>query len=290
MWAYKFKKALQKQFPNFLFPVKTYSIKPILDVPSAYSYKLKGFIRTLGGALNDFLNLKFKKVYTRILVVLGFVHDPFDTFKYLINRQKSVNYKFLFFFLVGDYSTFDKGINPNKKKLVSLIKQVADYAMVGLKASYFAIEDIQVLKKEKLRIEHILNTTLKASRQSFSKLNLPESYRNLLELDILEDYTMGYTNHVGFRAGTCTPFFFYDLDYEVQTPLKITSYHIMDHALLKNKSLLDKKKFLNEIIKQVKQVNGEFVPVFHNYTFSNDIKWDGFKELFNIILDSTDEN
>lgn len=290
IWAYKFKKALQKQYPAFLFPIKTYSIKPILDVPSAYSYQLKGIIRTLGGTLKDFLNLKFKKVYTRILVLIGFVHDPFDTFKYLINRQKSVDYKFLFFFLVGDYSTYDKGINPNKKKLVSLIKQVADYSLVGLKASFFAIEDIQVLKKEKLRIEHILNTTLKASRQSFSKLNLPESYRNLLELDILEDYTMGYTDHVGFRASTCTPFFFYDLDYEVQTPLKITSYHIMDHALLKNQSFLDKKKFLNEIIKQVKQVNGEFVPVFHNYTFSNDIKWHGFKELFNIILESTDEN
>src|SRR5690606_32423340 len=91
-------------------------------------------------------------------------------------------YKFLFFFLIGDFSTYDKGIDAQKKKFITLIKQVADYCQVGLKASYFALEDINILKKEKERMEAILNTSLTASRQSFSKLNLPESYRNLVEL------------------------------------------------------------------------------------------------------------
>jgi hypothetical protein len=290
IWAFKFKKALQKQFPEFEFPNRTYSIKPVIDVPSAYKFKLKGIFRTMGGTFKDFFTFKFKNLYIRFMVIFGFEHDPFDTFKYILNRQKHSNFKFLFFFLIGDYSTYDKGINPNKKNFVSLIKHVADYCTVGLKASYFALDDFDILKKEKLRMEDILNTDLKASRHSFSKLNLPESYRNLIELEIQEDYTMGYVNHLGFRAGSCTPFLFYDLDYEVQTPLMIHSYHLMDYALLKNHSLLDKKKSLNEIIYQVKQVNGEFVPVFHNYTFSNDVKWKEYKELFNFILDSVHEN
>ena len=139
-------------------------------------------------------------------------------------------------------------------------------------------------------MENILNTSLKASRQSFSKLNLPESYRNLIELEVQEDYTMGYINHIGFRAGSCTPFLFYDLDYEIQTPLKVYSYHLMDYALLKTQSLLDKKKVLAEVLSEIKQVNGEFIPVFHNYTFSEVQRWDGFKELFNIILESVNED
>ena len=290
IWAYKFKEALQSQFPEFEFPIKTYRIKPLIDVPTAYNFKLKGIMRTLGGTIKDLFSFRFKNLYVRFMVIIGFLHDPYDTFKYIINRQKQTNFKFLFFFLIGDYSTYDKGINPNKKKFVSLIKHVADYCAVGLKASFFALGDIAILKKEKLKMEDILNTNLKASRQSFSKLNLPESYRNLIELEIQEDYTMGYVNHAGFRAGSCTPFLFYDLDYEVQTPLMINSYHIMDYALLKNHSLLDKKKRLNEIINEVKQVNGEFIPVFHNYTFSNDARWNGYKELFNIILDSVNEN
>lgn len=290
IWAYKFKAALQGQFPEFKFPEKSYAIKPIIDVPSAYNFRLKGIMRTLGGVVKDLLRFRFKSLYMRCMVILGFKHDPFDTFKYLINKQKYSKNKFLFFFLIGDYSTYDKGINPNKKKFVSLIKHIADYCIVGLKTSYFAIDDLFVLKKEKLRMEAILNTTLKASRQSFSRLNLPESYRNLIELEIQEDYTMGYVDHIGFRAGSCTPFLFYDLDYEIQTPLKIHSYHLMDYALLKTHSLLDKKKVISEIIHEVKQVNGEFVPIFHNYTFSTEKQWYGFKELFNIILESTNED
>lgn len=289
IWAYKFKEKLQKQYPDFEFPQRTYSIRPIIDVPSAYTFRLKGLLRSFGGIIKDLSEFKLKRLYDRIMVVFGFKHDPYDTFKYIINKQKQTKHKFLFFFLIGAYSTYDKGINPNKKKFVSLIKQVDDYCKVGLKASYFAIHDPVILKREKLRMESIINTSLTASRQSFSKLNLPESYRNLIELEIQEDYTMGYVNQVGFRAGSCTPFLFYDLDFEVQTPLKIWSYHVMDYALLKTKSLLDKKRVLTDVINEVKNVNGEFVPVFHNYTFSDDERWKGFKELFNMILESVND-
>lgn len=289
IWAYKFKDALQKQFPEFEFPNRTYKIKPVIDVPCAYQYKLKGIMRTLGGTLKDIARLRLKSLYIRFAVILGFRHDPHDTFKYLINRQKTSQFKFLFFFLLGDYSTYDKGINTNKKKFISLVKHIGDYCNVGLKLSYLAIDDEKLLKKEKQRIEDILNINLQASRQSFSKLNLPETYRNLIALEVKEDYTMGYMNHIGFRAGSCTPFLFYDLDYEVQTPLKIVPYQLMDFTLLKYKSLLDKKKVLQEIIQEVKQVDGDFVPVFHNYTFSDSKTWEGFKDLFNLILDSPNE-
>lgn len=290
IWALKFKLLLQEQFPDFEFPQKTYSIKPIIDVPAAYSFKSKGIMRSFGGTIKDLTSLRLKNMYTRFMVLAGLKRDPHDTFKYIINKQKQSKYKFYFFFLVGDYSTYDKGINAQKKNFVTLIKQVADYCKVGLKASYFALDDIAILKKEKLRMEYILNNPLIASRQSFSKLNLPQSYRNLVELEVMEDYTMGYVDHLGFRAGTCTPFFFYDLDFEIQTPLKITSYHVLDYTLLKKQSQLDKKQALFRIINQVKAVNGEFVPVFHNYTFSDNERWDGFKELFNLILESANED
>lgn len=290
IWAYKFKDALQKQFPEFNFPKRTYSIKPLIDVPTAYKYRLKGIIRTFGGATKDLLRFKLKNLYSRFMVLFGLMHDPSDTFRYIINKQKQSPFKFVCFFLIGAYSTYDKGINANKKKFISLIKQVADYCTVGLKVSFFAIDNSVTLKKEKLQMESIINTDLTVSRQSYSKLNLPESYRNLVELEIEEDFTMGYVDQLGFRAGSCTPFLFYDLDYETPAPLKIHAYHLMDFALLKHQSLLDKKKALKEIINEVKRVNGEFVPIFHNYTFSDNQRWQGFKELFNMILESVHED
>ena len=97
---------------------------------------------------------------------------------------------------------------------------------------------------------------------------------------------MGYVNHLGFRAGTCTPFLFYDLDFEIQTPLRISSYHLMDYTLLKFNSQLDKKETLESLINKIKMVNGQFIPVFHNYTFNDNERWKGFKELFNLIIES----
>ena len=287
IWAYKFKAILEQRFENFTFPKRNYTIQPVIDVPMAYYFKQKGLMRTIGGACNDLFRLKLKQFYNRFLVLFGFKRDPYDTFKWIINKQKQCKLKFMVFFLIGDYSTYDKNINVNKKKFVSLIKSVADYSKVGLKASYFSLSDISILKKEKKKMEFITNYELEATRNSFSKINLPESYRNLIELEVKNDFTMGYLNYLGFRAGTCTPFLFYDLDYETRTPLLINSFHCIDYALLKHQSQLDKVQKLQRLINSVKRVNGTFTPVFHNYTFGNDERWNGFKKLFTQVLEST---
>ena len=144
----------------------------------------------------------------------------------LINKKKLL--KFLFFFLVGKFSTYDKNISLVKQSFVDIIKLVSDYSRVGLKLSFFALNNIDILKKEKMDIESITNRDLMISRNSFSKLNLPINYRNLIKLNIKEDYTMGYVNRIGFRASTCTPFLFFDIDNDIQTPLLVSPYNLMD--------------------------------------------------------------
>ena len=289
IWAYKLKAILQDRFPNFEFTERTYRVQPIIDIPSAYKYLYKGFIRTFGGLIGDFFRFRFKQLYQHISVITGFKKDPYDTYTWLINRQKSVDFKFLVFFLVGNFSTYDRNISINKKKFVTLIKSIGDYCHIGLKASYFALDDIKMLKTEKHKLEAITNVGIKVIRNSHSKLNLPFTYRNAIELEIDKEHTMGYIDELGFRAGTCTPFMFYDLDYEVQTPLKICSYHCLDHALLKYQSQLDKKETLENLISKIKSVNGTFSPVFHNYSFSDEEPWSGYKALFNLVLNSEDE-
>lgn len=288
IWAYKLQAVLKERFPDFKFSDRKYRLQPIIDVPMAYYFRKKGLLRTIGGTFTDIGRFRFRQLYQRYLVLMGFKRDPYDTFKWIITKQKQCDFKFTVLFLIGDYSTYDKSISTNKKEFVSLIKSVADYCYVGIKASYFALEDISILKKEKLKMEAIINSDLHAVRHSFSKLNLPQSYRNLIELEINQDFTMGYIDTLGFRAGTCTPFQFYDLDYEVQTPLQINPYHCLDFGLLKYASQLDKQEHLQKLIDEVKAVNGTFTPVFHNYTFSNQERWKGFRSLFNLILESAE--
>jgi len=289
LWAYKFKAALQLQYPDYEFDSRQFSIHPVIDVPVAYFFKNKGFLRTIGGIGSDLFRLRFKFLYDRFPVLFGFKKDPYDNFKWIINRQKTTQTKFNVFFLTGKLTTYDKNNSINKKEFVSLIKSVADYCNVGIKASYMALDSSAILKSEKQQMDAIVNSVTTSVRSSFSKVNLPATYRNYIDLGITEDYTMGYPDSIGFRAGTCTPFLFYDLDYEIQTPLKIHPFQLMDFALLKHASFLDKKETLLKAISEVKKVNGCFTFIFHNYTFSPFKRWSDFKSLFNIILDSSND-
>ncbi|MDC1321435.1 polysaccharide deacetylase family protein, partial [Flavobacteriaceae bacterium] len=269
IWAYKLKDSLCSFFPNIIFNDRKFKLKTIIDVPSVYYYKNKGFLRTIGGVFTDLIRFNPKNIYSRFLVIFRLQKDPYDTFNWIINKQKQVTDKFLFFFLVGKFSTYDKNISLVKQPFINIIKFVSDYSKIGLKLSFFALSNLDILKNEKTDIESITNRDLTISRNSFSKVNLPINYRNLIKLNIREDYTMGYVNKIGFRASTCTPFLFYDIDNDIQTPLLINPYNLMDYSLLKINSFLDKKEKVIALIKKVKSVNGTFTSVFHNYSFSN---------------------
>ena len=285
-WAYRFKSALMRKFDNLSYEARTYSVDPVIDVPMAFYFRRKGLMRTIGGSMNDIIRLNFKRLYERYLTILGVLKDPYDTFDWIIDLQKKHTNRFKVFFLIGDYSTYDKNVSIHKKSFVTIIKSIADYCRVGLKASYFATEQLDILKKEQLNLEAVVNTNVIYNRNSFSRLNLPFGYRHLVELEMAHDYTMGYVNRIGFRAGTCTPFLFYDLDYEVQTPLLLHPFHLMDYTLLRHKSMLDKTECVFQLIEKIKAVNGVFTPVFHNYSFSNDPRWKGFDVLFVKMLTS----
>lgn len=282
IWAYKFREIFKEKFPEYQFPDRKFKYISTIDVDIAYSYKHKGVIRTIGGYFNDIAKLKLLEVWFRTLVLLGFRKDPFDTYDDLLEFQKQYNIKTIFFFLIGDYTTYDKNISSGNSKFRSLIKSIADYADVGLHPSYFTMKNEALLKKEKLRLESILNRPIEKSRQHYLRLDMPETYQNLINLEILEDYTMGYAAHYGFRASTCTPFYFYDLDYEIQTPLKVYPFAVMDGTLRDYLEMSNKRAYevIIRLAKEVKKVEGTFITLFHNDTISNKGKWRRWKKLY----------
>ncbi|UMB55263.1 polysaccharide deacetylase family protein [Lutibacter sp. A64] len=286
IWAYKFLELLKEKFPTYNYKKRTFKLISTIDVDTAFAYKHKGVVRSLGGYLLDIVGFKFVNFWHRLSAHLNLRKDPYDTFSELLKFKKEHNITTLFFFLIGDYTTFDKNISFNNSKFKSLIKSVADYAKIGLHPSYFAFKNIEKLKKEKLRLENITNTPIVFSRQHYLRLSIPETYQNLIDLDILEDYTMGYAKRVGFRASTCTPFYFYDLDFEIKTPLKIIPFAFMD-VTLKDYMELSNKESLEEILKlkeEVQKVNGTFVSLFHNETLSENERWQGWTSIYKQML------
>lgn len=282
IWCQKFKKVLENTFETFNtteYEQRTFSYMPIINVPIAYAYKKRGIIRTLGGFLTDIFRLRFSRFLDRSAVLLGMREDPYDNFEAFIQLHKEYNTYAQYFFQIGDYSTYDHNISVYKNVFIRLIKNVSDYSKVGLLASYDSFTDIEKLKIEKKRLNNIINRPMKRARQHYNMLSLPKFYRNLIDLEFTEDFSMGYHDTLGFRAGTCSPFYFYDIGMEIQTPLKVhpfcISYSGKLDATLSNDEIM-------QMASEIQKVNGTFMAIFHNVVLSdNNIDW---KELYINLL------
>lgn len=290
IWAYKFKEILMEKFPAYSGEIenneRSFQYLSTIDVDIAYSYKHKGFIRTIGGALNDLIHFKLPDILYRFLVVFNLRKDPFDTYDKLIELQKKYQIKTLFFFLLGEYNTYDKNISAGNLNYKLLIKNIADYTDVGIHPSYFSMTNDLKIKTEKKRLEDIVNFPIEKSRQHYLRIALPETYQYLVDLEIKEDHTMGYASHYGFRASTCTPFYFYDLDFEIQTPLKVFPFAVMDGTLKDYLNFTPKKSFniMMQLAEEVKKVNGTFITLFHNESVSGTGRWRGWDRLYENLL------
>ena len=118
-------------------------------------------------------------------------------------------------------------------------------------------------------MEEITNRSLASTMNSEFLVNLPDIYRHLVELEVKRDYTMVFRDTVGFRAGTCTPFLFYDLDYEIKTPL-IVHPAAMTTLAFQKKYASDIEKTVINTIHAVEKVNGTFTMIFSNSDFSSE--------------------
>jgi hypothetical protein len=286
IWAYKLLHHIQEKFPNYKYKTRAYQFISTIDIDNAFAYKHKSLVRSVGGFFKDFSQFKIFNIWDRFAVISRIKKDPFDTFDKIIDIKKQSNIRTIFFFLIADYTTFDTNVSASKNKFRLLIKSMVDYARVGLHPSYFSMQNSSVLKKEQKRLERITNMPIMRSRQHYLRFSLPETYQNLIDLEITEDYSMGYASHVGFRASTCTPFYFYDLDFEIQTPLKIFPFALMDTTLNDYMKLTPKQSLgkIRDLKNEVKAVNGTFITLFHNEALSNYLRWKGWSRLYDLMV------
>jgi hypothetical protein len=281
-WGIKLREKLLHLFPEMQITYPSYSVTSTIDVDNAYAYKGKGIMRTMGAIAKSILTFDGEDFATRFKVLFKVKQDPYDTYEFLESIHKKYSLRPIFFFLFADYATNDKNLPIDNHSFIKLIKSIADHADIGIHPSFESNKYPEKLEKEIKNLSKIFHKEITKSRQHFLKLSFPETYKQLIELDITDDYTMGYATDVGFRAGTCTPFYFYDLDLEIETKLKVFPFQIMDATLLYYLKLSPESsiELCKEIIKEVKEVNGSLYTLWHNETVSEFRQWKNWKRVF----------
>lgn len=281
-WAIRLQDLIAAKYPNLEFKERKYKFISTIDIDNAYAYKNKGFMRALGAYGRALLKLDFSEIIDRTSVLFGNKQDPYDTYDFQLETQRKYGLETLYFFLLADYGVNDKNVPYYNQEFQSLIKHLADYAQIGIHPGFNSNSKPEKLTIEKKRLEKIIHRSVVKSRQHFLILHLPKTYQQLTENDITEDHSMGYAAHVGFRAGTCTPYRFYDLDMETPTELTVYPFAVMEATLKYYMQLNpeEAKTAITEVIQKVKDVNGTFIGLWHNETLTDKGIWAGWRDVF----------
>ena len=288
IWANHLKGLMLSVYPNIEFPnKKPFRYINTMDVDSAYSVLEKSWIRVSWGMVRDVFRGNFSELIYKLDVLRKKKPDPYDNFNYLFSLINKYNLKTAFFVLFGKYGRYDKNISPDNKRFQELVKSLCDYAKVGIHPSYSSLEDPDLVGEQIRKLRNVIHRPVFRNRFHYLRFSLPRSYRILIENKITEEYSMGYSNAIGFRSGLCTDYNFYDLEYDYETKLRIFPFAVMDVAL-KNGLGLDANasiEKLRRLIDEVVRVEGRFISLWHNESLSDRYEWQGWREVYEFMIE-----
>lgn len=285
-WALKFYELLRSKYPELPILKPSFRFQPSYDVDIAWAYRNKGWWRSVAAGARDVFGGNFSAIRQRFEVTQGKSVDPFDVYHLLDDLHEQFDLQPIYFFLLGNYGKFDKSISFQNIDYQKLIHQLSQKCEVGIHPSYVSNQMPERVKMEKQRLEAIAGRPVVLSRQHYLMLRFPDTYRNLLDTGITDDFSMGYAGAIGFRASITTPYPWYDLLQEVETKLQIHPFQIMDVSLKEYLQYTPTEAIAQsqQIIAAVRAVGGTFSTIWHNSSFSNIGNWQGWKEVYETIL------
>jgi hypothetical protein len=266
LWAVRLRDKLHEFFPELPHVSwKKPIFQPIISVVNPYQYEKKSLLLKLTDTLSALWQLDFFSIIEQSSVLLGLGKDPHNNFEELESLFKETGNEPLYFFLFSKNTFYDRGVSIHNFSFRELIKNTADLNQVSLFASYAAQQESKSLNYECQQLKKLIIKKIDSIRFNYGLLTASLGYYNLLEQEIQKDYSMGYTDEVGYRASTAVPFYFYDLNNELQTPLKIYPV-VADEVGLRKFSNKKAFKKLMELYENLPTSSS-----YHGVSFSNAI-------------------
>ncbi len=285
-WIGLFIRSLERKFPGLQLPERQFMFISTIDIDNPWAYLHKGLLRSTGGLLKSMASGRISDFRLRLGILTGKRRDPYQTYDFILEMEKTYQFRSLFFFLCANYGGYDTNYALNTIAFQELVKGLDREGFVGIHPSYRSYHDSSLLQTEYRKLGVLLGRDPLFSRQHFLLLRMPETYRLLISLGIRRDYSMGYASCAGFRAGTSRPFNFYDLERECETELEIVPFSVMDVTLQQYMSLSpgEAAEEIVRIMERVKAVAGTFTSLWHNESLSETGVWKGWRQVFERLV------
>ncbi len=210
--------------------------------------------------------------------------DPYDTYEKINQAHHHIGCQPIYFFLTGGRSSYEKINRYDRTAYAELIRRMVmnQDIQVGVHPSYHSATDPDEMAQSIHKFKELSERDPQASRQHYLRLKLPDTYRMLIEHNMKSDYTMGFADHIGFRAGTSRRFQWFDLLKNESTSLRITPLLVMDVTLKNYMKLspIEARIKLEEMKRTIGQYGGNFTILWHNSSLSKLDDWEGYDEMY----------
>lgn len=279
-------RSIRVHWRDFTVTFPNYQYRPTYDIDISWAFGHRGLLRQMGALLRDFAKADLHTIRQRWRVSQGLEADPFDTFTFLDQLHEQYSLRPIYFFLLGDYGGLDRNIHPDHPAQRQLFHKLAQRYQTGLHPSIRSNTSRAQLNKEAARYTNITQQELKDSRQHYLVIDLPNTYRKLLQIGVKNEYSLGFADVPGFRAGIARPYPWYDLKKESATDLILHPFVMMDQALRrvadKDHSSLSEK--ILSFARAAKAVDGQVYTVWHNSSFSELEGWQGWAQHYEALI------
>ncbi|MFQ3340718.1 MAG: hypothetical protein ACI9TK_000372 [Flavobacteriaceae bacterium] len=284
VWIKNLHKTLAKLFPES-FELKDKKKDPkknvLIEVSTPFRYKHRSFFVSLGDFFYSLWKFNLLHLFEQLAVLFRIKEDPFDTFKTWKYLFKSSIVSPKIFFLFSQSSPYESTVSTFNLSYQKIIKTMGDLFSLGLLVSVKSqLNENEFLSREKKTFQSLTHKFLSDVRMSKGIRDLGLVYESLVAQEFSSDYSMGYQNTLGFRAGTATPFYFYNLSNEFLLPLKVNPIITTEKGL---KEMSAKKAF--QLLKDIYEnlplscssltiviSNGFFNPIRENKSWHQEFK------------------
>jgi Family of unknown function (DUF7033) len=211
----------------------------------------------------------------RVTRAVSGLFSPSDPYRQALERMLAVvtgrGGTSTFFFKTAARAPHDVGYSTRSTFLHSFFRRLKVAGCeIGLHPSYHAFNHPDYLAEERARLRLDAGVDVASVRMHYLRLSVPTTARLSADAGFTLDSTLGFSDRVGFRNGTCLPFQLYDLDRGAALDIFEMPLTLMESALFNRMSCTPEQATGETValMETCRKYGGVFVGLWHN------ILWD----------------
>lgn len=220
--------------------------------------------------------------------------ENYKNLLWISSKNKEIGNKVIFYFIAGSSSLFmDTCYKINDQIVKGVIKKISKAGhTIGIHLSYNTSQSYKSAFKEFCALDSVLKTidmsqSLSLSRQHYLKWDQCITPDLLSNLGIKIDSSIGYSNKIGFRVGSCYEYMMFDpvnhkANNIIQQPLILMDVALfeMSNKIFNNIGKYDYMRHESLKMKEICHFyKGDFVVLWHNNQMSKKGQKDIYLEL-----------